>query len=198
MSKIIEKFQQFSFSKEKFLKRSEYRKLDRRWREIIYKIPIVDNINEFILIKFLLHFQTQIKQIQKFPFVFAYEFPIDPEMSNKGKLDLILVNQDKNRVEYLIVEVKYLQNRTGPTSRESRRRKRRKVEQQSSINRIKFQALFPKAIVNSIFITNESFSQVRNLHQEYGDFAEKEWQKIYNIYPVLKDQRISNEENPIK
>lgn len=65
----------------------EYKLLDKRWREIIFSLPITDNINEWLLVKFLLQYQDQIAPLEEYPYVFAYEFPLNPERSQEGNIE---------------------------------------------------------------------------------------------------------------
>lgn len=152
----------------------------------------MDNINEFLLTKFLLTYQKQIDPLDKFPFIFAYEFPLHPEMTNVGKIDLILVDPQDNIPRFLIVEVKYLQMKSGKTSRTSRTKKRRKVEEQADLYTKQFALLFPKAQIDAVCFTNENIYAQKGLSTIYEEYILSEWEKIYTVYPILKDNIMVN------
>lgn len=101
----------------------QLKKLDQIWRHIIFTLPVVDNMNEFLITKFLLKFQKKIDPLNKYPYIFGYEYPLDPAQSDKGKIDLIMVNNDD---KYLITEVKYISDRNGPTARKKRNTQKKK------------------------------------------------------------------------
>ncbi|MFW9854688.1 MAG: hypothetical protein ACFFFG_06490 [Candidatus Thorarchaeota archaeon] len=169
--------------------------MDNVWREVIFKIPIVDNINEFLLTKFLLTYQSQIDPLDKFPFIFAYEFPLHPEMTNVGKIDLILVDPNEKSLHFLIVEIKYLQTKSGKTSRTSRTKKRRKVEEQADLYTKQFALLFPNAQINAVYFTNENIYSRKRLSHLYEEYIKAEWEKIYSSYPILKGNIMVNVES---
>lgn len=163
---------------------TDLQELDSKWREIIFSLPIVDNIHEFLLLKFVLTYQKQIEGISAYPYIFAYEFPLDPELTGEGKIDLILANINDGKIQFKVVEFKYLQMSTGPTSSTSRRRKRRKVEEQSFLNAQRFKRLYKEAEVTGTYFTNESSFMLRDL--TYLEYIESESQKIQEVYPFLE------------
>ena len=95
---------------------NDLRDLDQKWRKIIFSLPIVDNIHEFLLLKFTLMFQEQIDELKDYPYVFAYELPINPEKSNEGKIDLIMANIKNKKLQFKVIEYKYLTTKSGATA----------------------------------------------------------------------------------
>jgi len=158
--------------------------LDKKWREIIFALPIVDNIHEFLLMKYVLSHQEQFEALKKYPYVFAYEFPIDPGLSQAGKIDLIVATIEDEELQFKIVEFKYLQLKSGSTSRVSRTKKRRKVEEQSFSNARRFKELFKESKVTGTFITNDDEQIYGN--RDFEEFLRKEWNKITVLYPFLE------------
>lgn len=160
------------------------RVLNRKWREIIFSLPIVDNIHEFLLLKYVLTNQDEFEEIKGYPFVFAYEFPKNPERSQDGKMDLILANIENDIVNFKIVEFKYLPIGTGATTRTSRRKKRREVEEQTDKYTKHFQSLFKESQVTGVFFTNED--DLIKLNKKYISFLLTETEKINKLYPFLE------------
>lgn len=155
--------------------------LDERWRKIIFSLPIVDNIHEFILLKYVLTYQNQIEEIKNYPYIFAYELPINPEISGAGRVDLILAKIDDFNPVFKVVEFKYLQEKSGSTSRTSRRKKRRKLEEQAFMNTIHVKRLFKEYTVTFSYFTNESLFRVGET--SYSEFYLEEWENIQLLYP---------------
>ena len=159
----------------------DLQEIDEKWRKVIFSLPIVDNIHEFILLKFTLLNQKEIKEISDYPYIFGYEFPINPEISGAGNIDLILAKMEELKPSFKVVEFKYLQISSGSNSRVSRRKKRRKLEEQALMNTIELKKIFEDYEVTFSYFTNENL--VTYGEKTFKRFLLEEWEKIITIYP---------------
>lgn len=159
--------------------------LDTIWRNIIFTLPIVDNINEFLIMQFLLQYQQQIEPLNQYPYVYAYECPLNPYESGAGKIDLVFTSQAG---DFLITEVKYLSDTSGPTARVKRRKSRRKVEEQAGHYEFVYKHLYPDKTVASCYFTNDDFGwsgKLTHLRDEYTSYRQEQLETIATIYPKL-------------
>ena len=158
---------------------------DRVWRNIITTIPIVDNMNEFLILKFLIIHQSEIDPIKDYPFIFGWEFPFDPILSNLGKVDLILTD---GQSKYLIVEVKHITETAGKNACAKRNKSRSKVRAQAKEYGKRFQNQHPDFEVRAKVFTNEIIS-----HPDFEAFLTEEWEKIETIFQLSVPDNYSKE-----
>ena len=83
----------------------KYQRLNSLWREIINKIPVIDNMEEFLIIKYLVQNGENLPIISQFPFVYGYHFPLDPKYP-VGKIELLLTDGNKN---FLAIKVNFIE-----------------------------------------------------------------------------------------
>ena len=86
--------------------------------------------------------------------LYAQEWEVKPGHPNCGKGDLVFKRPGFE--EYLVVETKYLNQRSGRTACTSRTRSRKKVVEQALHYGAEFKKLHPKANVEIATCTNES------------------------------------------
>jgi len=134
------------FLKMNTLRVQDYENLDKIWREIIIKMSITQNMNEFILMKFLVTHQNEFEVFTEYPYILGWEFPLGPEQSHFQKFDLIFHDGKEN---YPIVETKYIKRSGGRTARTRRRHQRKKGGVQANDAAIAFVEHYNKENVKS-------------------------------------------------
>lgn len=161
----------------------DYINLDRIWRDIINTIPIIDNMNEFLIIKFLVQNQEKIPIINRYPYIYGWEFPIDPKYSNLEKVDLILTDGKKS---FLVIKAKYIDYTPENTTKQ--RNKLRKETINLAVKFAdKFKRIHPGYSVEPLSITNDDFEiDYKDLYQDYKTFALEEWGKFSKTYKDYK------------
>jgi len=128
---------------------------------------------EGILVAFLILRQSDFKLFKKYPYIYNYEYFVEPPYSHIGKGDLILTSGRKN---YLIVEAKYFDNiSSGKTASRRRGQHRSDVRKQAKYFGNAFKNQNPFFNVEYTTLTNDS---KRNAHFDfYFAFREFQWKK---------------------
>ncbi len=188
-SKIVEAFKPSDHRKAKdlidqettrtgqFVKDWKPEVLDRRWRDIIDVLPVSNNMDEFLLVRFLVNHMHMFSQLERFPYIYAWEFPIDPRHTDQGVVDLIFWD---GRSSALVVEVKSISDDSGRTAKTRRTKHRRDVQKQARDFATQFKRSHPTMDVGCWWFTNESLPA--DLSLELSAFLKKEWQLIEKFY----------------
>ncbi len=154
--------------------------LDRRWREIIENIPITANMGEFLIMKFLVQNQTKLSIINQYPYIYGYNFPLDPRYPEIGKIDLLLVDSNMN---FLAIKIKYFGGSSGSNEEKNRKKERNEIDNQASTFAKKFKAAHPDYIIDSLLISDESFElDYKDFYIDFKNFMDVEWKKALEIY----------------
>ena len=132
-------------------------KLRNRSLRMIYslKTPRSDVYSESQLMLFVITNSKEITIIKNYPYLFAVEYLVNPPYSQFGKGDLIFT---KGKNQFLIIELKYLTQNSGRTSQTSRRKHRRKVEEQALRYGRCFKRRHPEFHISAMAITNENLN----------------------------------------
>ena len=154
-------------------------KLDQRWRTVINTIPVTDNMDEFLIVKFLVQNQDLFPDLAECPLIFAWEYPFDPRETRLGQADLIFWNGVDRAV---VIEVKFISSAPGSTASTRRTRHRGKVQEQSYTYAQKFQEIHPEFEIKRLGLTNELLDRGGEASQIYRDFAAREWATLKAIY----------------
>ena len=134
------------------------RKFKRRSDEIdrFFKDQVVSSIeSEYTLRVYIIKNRHEIDIIKNYPYIYDYEYYVFPPYSQYGMGDLIFTNGEE---KYLIVELKYLTQRSGKTARTSRRKHRNKVLEQAFSYGTIFKRHNPGANVSALAVTNENLA----------------------------------------
>jgi hypothetical protein len=136
------------------------KKLSPQLKKWVLSEAISDNQNELYLIKFLFLNQNNIKTLQYYPYLIAYEWKANIPQSERLQPhvgDLVLMDEN-NR--FLVVEVKYIDTiSTGDVARKKRNQRRNKVCKQAMKYGELFKRMFPWAVVIKGAFTNESLEE---------------------------------------
>jgi hypothetical protein len=182
---------------------------------------IKDNYEEFLLVKFLIYNLNliPIRSIlldkitsnedltvgEIYPYIFAYEYPLDTTRSDAGKMDLILTNGE-DPLNFLLIEVKFMGSKSGPTARKRRNMKRSEIYQQARSYAFSLQTDYQEATVLPATFTDEHIQRhrywklrekdiTRDLRQKYQEFRKKEWKKVNEIFNIeLPNEYVEEEE----
>ena len=132
-------------------------KLRNRSLRMIFrpKMPRSDIYSESQLMAFVITNSKEITILKEYPYLFAFEYMVQPPFSQFGRGDLIFTNGNN---QFLIVELKYLTRNSGRTSQTSRRRHRRKVEEQALRYGRCFKKEHPECNIAALAITNENLN----------------------------------------
>ena len=148
----------------------DYSALDRTWRDIITTIPMVDNMPEFLILKYIVLHPEVWPRYREYPLIFAWELPLDPQRTDAGKVDLVLTD---GQGKFLLVEVKYISPKPGKTARTKRNKNRKKGAEQASSFKTQFQQLHPEWHVDAETVTNDQIWS-----EAYEQFVTAEWTRI--------------------
>ena len=155
-------------------------KLDKIWREIINSIPITYNMEEFFIIKYIIKNQEKFSIIDKYPYIYGYNFPLDPRYPETGKIDLILTDGNNH---FLAIKVKFFGKISDDAEEKKRKRERKELGKQTATFADKFKAAHPDHIVDSLEISDESFeTDYKDFYLDYKNFVDAEWEKVSEIY----------------
>ena len=113
-----------------------------------------DKNKEFLLIQQIIKGKKIKNYLNKFHYIYDYEWEVVYGHNNFGKGDLVLTDGKEN---FLIIECKYIDlSDTGSTARAKRRKKRRHLEEQILKYISAFKRKHPEAkIVIGLGVTNE-------------------------------------------
>jgi hypothetical protein len=148
-----------------------------------------DNKNEFYLIKFILLNQSDIKTLQHYPYLIAYEWKV--ESLEAGRLrpdvgDLVLMDEHHR---FLIVEVKYIdENASGNVARKKRNQRRNKVCKQAMKYGKLFKIMCPWAVVLKGAFTTASLEEKLSLKFKNYRKAEEKTRKAKERALLLDEQ----------
>ena len=142
-----------------------------------------------------------------YPYIFAYEYPLDTTRSDAGKVDLVLTNGEE-KLNFLLIEVKFMGTTPGPTARKRRNKKRNEIYQQARSYAFYMQTKYQKATVLPAAFTDEHLKRRRywmfsekdittNLRQLYQEFRENEWKKVVQIFNVELPSEFKEEEEEL-
>jgi hypothetical protein len=118
-------------------------------------MPRSDVYSESQLMAFVITNSNEITILKNYPYLFSVEYMVRSPYSQFGKGDLIFTN-GKNH--FLIVELKYLTKNSGRTAQTSRRKHRRKVEEQAFRYGCYFKRRHPECFIAALAITNENLN----------------------------------------
>jgi len=136
--------------------KKEIKLRNRSFRKIFRsKTPCSEVSSEFQLMTFVITNSKEITILKNYPYLFAVEYMVEPPFSQFGKGDLIFTD-GKN--QFLIVELKYLTKNSGNTAQTSRRKHRRKVEEQALRYGRCFKKRHPECNIAALAITNENLN----------------------------------------
>ncbi|HMF32954.1 MAG TPA: hypothetical protein VKK79_16140, partial [Candidatus Lokiarchaeia archaeon] len=155
-------------------------KLDHRWRNALQSLPVADNMNEYILQKFVA-LNARLFFENKYPFIYGWELPLDPRNTSQGSCDLVLWDGDR---AVIVVEIKYFNSNSGKQACTKRNQKRNKVRDQATQNARIFANLHPEMNVEYTSITNEDLrtGPYRELRVQYEKFAAVAWKNWSSSY----------------
>jgi hypothetical protein len=148
-----------------------------------------DNHNEFYLIKFILLNQSDIKTLQHYPYLIAYEWKV--EALEAGRLrpdvgDLVLMDEHHR---FLVVEVKYIDEKaSGNVARKKRNQRRNKVCRQAMKYGKLFKMMFPWAVVLKGAFTTASLEEKLALKFKNYRKAEEKTRKAKERALLLDEQ----------
>ncbi len=135
----------------------EYVKIDRKLRKFILSIDTSSSLHangDVTLVQSIIKGQSKLIQnpekpkdrkeeiLLKYLYIFKYEWHVMYGLSQYGVGDLVLTDGNDN---YLVMEVKRLSPFSGKNQCVSRRKTRRKVEEQTQFYMSEFRKLYPKA-----------------------------------------------------
>ena len=152
-------------------------KNDKTKRRIIRNNSNRFCLDETLLTAFFVRYQKKISPINKYPYIFRYEYEVNPGYSNHGKGDLIFTDGKNN---FCIAEIKSLTIESGTNQCNKRTKKRKKVKWQERYYKSCFQRENPTANVESCHLTNDLFKhnfELRRLFQKFKDEKEAIWRK---------------------
>ncbi|MFX1450520.1 MAG: hypothetical protein ACFFCM_06745 [Promethearchaeota archaeon] len=157
-----------------------YIRLDKLWREVINSIPITSNVEEFFLIKFIIQKQEKFPIINKYSYIYGYNFPLDPRYPETGKIDLMLADGNNH---FLAIKVKFFGKISADTEEKKRKKERNELGKQAATFANKFKAAHPDHIVDSLEISDESFElEYKDFYLDYKNFVDAEWKKVLDLY----------------
>ncbi|MBD0345427.1 MAG: hypothetical protein ICV63_11530 [Coleofasciculus sp. Co-bin14] len=148
-----------------------------------------DNHHEFYLIKFILLNQSDIKTLQHYPYLIAYEWKV--EALEAGRLrpdvgDLVLMDEHHR---FLVVEVKYIDEKaSGNVARKKRNQRRNKVCKQAMKYGKLFKIMFPWAVVLKGAFTTASLEEKLSLKFKNYCKAEEKIRKAKERALLLDEQ----------
>jgi len=152
---------------------------------------IRNNVNrpcsdETLLTAFFVRYQTKISPINKYPYLYKYEYEVVSGRSDFGKGDLIFTD-GKNG--FCIAEVKHLNNDSGRNARARRNTKRRYVRYQARYYKSWFQGKHPEENIESCYLTNDLFKRnytLRCLFLKFKEQKELLWKKRLEKNQITK------------
>ena len=151
------------------------KKLSPQLRKWVLSEARSNNPNEFALIKFLLLKQSDMKTLQHYPYLIAYEWKV--ELPEAGLLrpdvgDLVLMDEYHR---FLVIEVKYIDAKaSGGAARKKRNQRRNKVCEQAIKYAELLKIMFPWSVVLKGAFTNESLPEELSLKfKKYRKTEEK-------------------------
>ncbi len=155
-------------------------KLDNRWRTVLQSLPVTDNMNEYILQKFVA-LNARLFFEDRYPYIYGWELPLDPRDTSRGSCDLVLWD---GKQAAAVVEIKYLTDNSGKTAQARRCRMRGEVRKQAVQNARIFASLHPELHVNCASITNEDllFGPYRQFGAHYVKYATIAWKNFCSSY----------------
>jgi len=156
---------------------NELQGLDKIHRRIIRNISNRPCSDENLLTAFFVRYQKKIPPINKYPYIFRYEYEVNPGYSNHGKGDLIFTDGKNN---FCIVEIKFLTEKSGRNYCVKRTQKRKKVRWQERYYKSCFQKKNPTDKVESCHLTNDLFKhklELGRLFQKFKEEKEAIWRK---------------------
>ena len=117
-----------------------------------------DKNPEFLLIRQIVKGDIIENYIDKYSYIYDYEWEVIDGFTNYGKGDLVLTDAQDN---FLIIECKYINlDETGKTARTKRRKNRRHIEMQTPKYITAFKWKTPEAkTVIGLGVTNEGIFQ---------------------------------------
>jgi hypothetical protein len=140
------------------------KELSPQLKKWVLSEAISDNQNELYLLKFMLLNQRDIKLLQHYLYLIAYEWKVElpqSELLRPHVGDLVLMDEHHR---FLVVEVKYIDNvSSGDVARKKRNQRRNKVCKQAMKYGELFKMMFPWAVVLKGVFTNESLQEELSL-----------------------------------
>ncbi|MCE7743524.1 MAG: hypothetical protein GPJ52_00150 [Candidatus Heimdallarchaeota archaeon] len=146
------------------------KKIDKKLREIILEKCILPSKNEHILLSFCILNQVDISPLNKYPFIYAFEYEIKMDNKIVGKGDLLLANMN---FDLLVVELKHLTKARGYENRVKRTNARNKVYEQTIRYRDLIQAIYPNSNVENFALTNDLLDNNKELADKFKIFKEQ-------------------------
>lgn len=152
------------------LKIDAVKKIDKKLREIILEKCNLPCSNEHLLLSFCILNQESISPLNKYPFIYAFEYEIKMDNKIVGKGDLLLANMN---FDLLVVEVKHLTKARGHENRVKRTNARNKVYEQTIRYRDFIQAMYPNSNVENFALTNDLLDNNKELADKFMIFKEQ-------------------------
>ena len=150
------------------------KELSPKLKEWIFSKAQSENWRELNLLKFMLLHQNSIELLRDYPYVIAYEWEVSPSdclytllhiykldnvvstismLPNNHKGDLVLMDENYN---FLVVEVKYIDNESsGRNAKNNRTKQRKQVREQAEKYVCFFEMMFPWLFAKGLAFTNE-------------------------------------------
>ncbi len=155
-------------------------KLHNRWRTVLQSLPVTDNMNEYILQKFVALNARQFFE-GRYPYIYGWELPLDPRDTSRGSCDLVLWDGKQAAV---VVEIKYITDNSGKTAKARRCRMRGEVRKQAVQNARIFASQHPELDVSCVSITNEDllFGSYQQFGAQYAKYAAIAWKNFCSSY----------------
>lgn len=150
--------------------------IDKKLREIILEKSNLPCTNEHLFLSFCILNQENISPLNKYPFIYAFEYEIKFNEKIVGKGDLLLANINS---DMLVVEVKYLTKSRGQSNRTKRTKARNKVYQQTIRYRDFIQAIHPESNVENFALTNDLLDNNKDLADKFKIFREQKKEKWF-------------------
>ncbi len=155
-------------------------KLHNRWRTVLQSLPVTDNMNEYILQKFVALNARQFFE-GRYPYIYGWELPLDPRDTSRGSCDLVLWD---GKQAAMVVEIKYITDNSGKTAQVRRCKMRGKVREQAVLNARILGSMHPELDVECISITNEDllFGPYQDFRSQYAKYAAIAWKDFCSSY----------------
>ncbi|MGC9778601.1 MAG: hypothetical protein HZR80_05110 [Candidatus Heimdallarchaeota archaeon] len=148
----------------------ELKKYDKHVRQEIYYRSQRPCDGETVLMAFIVKHQNAFPKLVNYPYLLEFEYDVIPRRTDKGRGDLIFTDGKSN---YLIVETKFLTEKTGRNPRNANRKRKRKrdVEKQAPKYCSYFSVKYPNTKVTYQIIISKLLQP--NIYTKYLKFRTK-------------------------
>ncbi|MFW9924337.1 MAG: hypothetical protein ACFFDW_13725 [Candidatus Thorarchaeota archaeon] len=148
----------------------DFKKTDKILRRKILQLGNSPCSDETLLLVFFIKYQKKISPLNKYPYIFAHEWEVNPGYSNFGIGDLVLADANG---KLLVIEIKSLPESKNRTSKRRKTRKRQKVRCQVSYYHSCLQVKYPFMNIESCYLTNDFIACNPILQKLFMKFKEE-------------------------